>query len=181
MSQNVGSGKAEAEEVKWEVRPLSTVNTATYNLALKTSEQTIPLANDFLQKMVTLDAALIGGGFVIAKGDTMPLIAAGLAMMGLLVSLGFAIHGLRPMLIDVDIREFGALDRFNNFRVKVMDKKEYAIRWASRSLFTAFVIGVLGFVAKGIGASQEPKPTHIIIERTSKAIDPFQHIVDNTR
>lgn len=179
MSQDAGSGKAEAEEVKWEVRPLSAANTATYNLALKTSEQTVPLANDFLQKMVALDAALIGGGFVIADSDTMPLWAGGLAMSSLLVSLGYAVHGLRPMRQDMDIHAFGGLDTFNTFRLRVVSKKEHAIRWASRLLFAGFCIGVLGFVINGV-MPKEPKPTRIIIERSSeKTTDPFQGIVDN--
>lgn len=165
MPEDAGSkAESEAEEVNWEASPLSAANTATYNLALKTSEQTVPTSNDFLQKMVALDAALIGGGFVVAKGDTLPLWAGGLALTSLLASLAFAVHGLRPMRIDMDIHEFGGLDRFNEFRVQVVGKKEYAIRWASRLLLVGFLFGVLGFLAKG-WAADGPKPTEITIER----------------
>ena len=180
MPQDAGSGKAEAEEVKWEVRPLSAANAATYDLALKTNDQTVPLSNDFLQKMVALDAALIGGGFVVAKGDTMPVLAGGLALACLLASLGFAVHGLRPMTIDMDIHELGGLGRFKEFRAGVVAKKNWAIRRTIWPLLAAFAIAIIGFVVRGCDP-QEPKPTRVVIERPSKTIDPFEHVTDNRR
>jgi len=42
--------------------------TATYASAIS-ARANDPILNDFLHKLLTLDAALIGGGFVVAKGD----------------------------------------------------------------------------------------------------------------
>ena len=174
-----GDSGTEAEEVAWTCRVPTADELATHALATTTGEQTVPLANDFLQKMVTLLAALVGGGFIIAKGDTLPLWSGSLALTILLTSLGFAIHGLRPMRIDMDIREFGGLDRFNRFKLEVVGKKEFAIRWTTRFLFLGFLIGILGFICKGL--AEGSKPTEVIIERTGKPINPFEHIVDNAR
>jgi hypothetical protein len=150
MSPEDHGNSAEKEaEVTWEANAPTLAESAAYARAVKTTEQTVPLANDFLQKLVALDAVIVGGGFVVAKGEVLPFWAGLLALTFLLGSLGFAIYGLRPIRRDVDVYGLNGIVNFIAYERDVVAKKELAISWSTRLLFAAFIIGVVGLAAKG--------------------------------
>ena len=73
---------------------------SAYDNAGKSTEQTIPVLNDFLQKLATLDSAMIGGGLLIAKGDILPIQFGIFALLILTASLLCAIIGWKPLIFS---------------------------------------------------------------------------------
>jgi hypothetical protein len=75
---------------------------------------TIPALNDFLQRMLTIDAAFIGGAFVAAaKGDVVPGWAAVITLTFLVLSLAGAVYGLCPRPAVIDPTDFRAIAEFD--------------------------------------------------------------------
>ena len=60
----------------------------------KARETIVPTLNDLLGRLATIDAALIGGGFVAAKGDALPYWCAVAVVLLLMGSLLLALRGL---------------------------------------------------------------------------------------
>lgn len=122
---------------------------AAYESAVKAREQTIPVLNDYLQRLLTLDTALVGGGFLVAKGDVLPY-WCGVAVLALLVSsLACAAYGLLPVMGFVRLHAPGGLHAYQKWEDGVILKKNQAMVFGSAILVAALVVGVGGLVAKG--------------------------------
>ncbi|OWK34283.1 hypothetical protein [Fimbriiglobus ruber] len=121
---------------------------AYHATAIKTVEQTVPTLNDFLGKMVTLNAALLGGGFLVAKGDVLPIWWGILVMISLLISLSVALWGLMPERSNVNLDARGGLEAYREFDNKLIAKKDCAIQGSAAAIIAAFAIGVVGLAVK---------------------------------
>lgn len=146
-------------------RMVSAEKLAGRNSVLKAYEQTLPTLNDFLQKILTLKVALIGGGFAIAKGDILPywwgVATLGILMLGLTSTLYGLIPGkgvyISPNDGDSD-KQLKAYDR------KLTDRKGIAIKGALFFLIIALLVGIGGLVRKGAPVPpEEPKPVRVIV------------------
>lgn len=136
-----------------ECRPLTADEAATYANAVKAREQSIPALNDFLQRLLTLNSALIGGGFVVAKGDVLPF-WCGVAVLAVLVlSLCATVFGLLPVRGHVAAHAVNGLDAYKTWETGVMEVKRRAVVGAVALLAIAFAVGVAGLAVKG------PTPT----------------------
>jgi hypothetical protein len=124
-------------------------------------KQSVPALNDVLGKLITLNSALIGGGFVGAKGEVLPFGWTVAAIGFLIVSLVASLWGIYPRGWDVNLNnpneiraaEYGAIRR-----------KSYCLATAFGALVVAFLLVFAGVIAKGPPAHEEPKPTRVIIE-----------------
>jgi hypothetical protein len=130
-------------------RPLTAQESATLTAAVKTVEQTVPTLNDFLQKLLTLDAALIGGGFVVAKGDVLPYWWGVAVLTVLVVSLAACLIGLLPTRGSVNLYALGGLEAYRRWEIGIIEKKKTAMLVGGCALVLAFAVGVLGMIAKG--------------------------------
>lgn len=107
-------------------------------------KQTTPYLNDFLQKLVTLETALIGGGLL--RNDLMPTpFAIGFLLIAIL-SLGLALLGLFPQGSShsgqVEITDAAAVERFEF--ATIFRKK----RWLAMSC--VFLVGSVALAAAGV-------------------------------
>jgi hypothetical protein len=130
---------------------------AAYNAAIKSAEQSVPTLNDYLQRLLTLDSVLIGGGFVVAKGDVLPHAFGVVVLITLLASLGMTLYGLMPTRGRVDVHGLNGLAAYQRFDRRAAEKKAFAAQWASFLLGLALAFGVIGLVAKG----PTPQPTPV--------------------
>lgn len=164
MSETVH--RTDLEPIVVQGHPPTAEEAALHGDYLKTREQTVPTLNDYLTKLVTLDTALIGGGFLIAKGDVLPYWCGFAVLVALVVSLGCAIYGLSPTMDFPKFYAVGGLDRYRNYLARVILKKNRAMVFASGCLVLAFLIGLGGLAARG--KPEDPKPTKIELQRPVK-------------
>lgn len=142
---------------------------ALYDRAIKSHEQSIPTLNDYLQKLLVLDTALIGGGFVVAKGDVLPYWCGVTVLTLLVASLAFVLYGLLPTMGFVTVHAAGGASAYRKFEVMVMMKKNRAMIGSSGWLILALIVGVGGLMAKGPPQPEEPKPMKVIVEQPAKS------------
>ncbi|HYH68103.1 MAG TPA: hypothetical protein VD866_25630 [Urbifossiella sp.] len=110
------------------------------------------VANDILGKLLTLDAAMIGGGVVIAKGEVFPVWWAAVVMTLLLVSLGAALSGLWPLADKPDPGSCEDVLHFQNRVRESVYRKVDAMRLSAAFLCIALVMAVSGVALRGTGA-----------------------------
>jgi hypothetical protein len=130
-------------------RPTTPEEDDLYDAARRTVEQSVPTLNEFLGRVLTLDAALIGGGFVVAKGDVLPYWWGVAVLTSLFASLLAALYGLSPTRGMVAPYALGGLELYRAFQQRVSEKKRRAARCAAVALAVAFGVGLLGMIAKG--------------------------------
>jgi len=141
-------------------RPITVEETAAYERSIKTTDETVSTLNDFLQKLLTLDAALIGGGFIVAKGDVLPYWWGVAVLTILIVSLVAVLYGLMPRQGFVNPNSLGGIAAYRKWEVDIITKKKWSMWIAASVLAVAFAIGVIGMAVKG-----SPKTSCAISER----------------
>jgi hypothetical protein len=159
---------ATAQPVAVETRLATPDEKAAYADAIKTREQTVPTLNDYLQRLVTLDAALIGGGFFVAKGDVLPYWYAVAVLVALVASLVVALCGLMPTIGFFHVHKIDGLDAYRKWETGIVLKKNQAMFFGSLLLVSAFIVGVVGLVAKGAPKVEDPKPVRVVVEQPAR-------------
>lgn len=138
---------------------------SAYDNAGKSTEQTIPVLNDFLQKLATLDSAMIGGGLLIAKGDILPIQFGIFALLILTASLLCAIIGLYPRKVCGDRNALGGLQWIQDREIRIAAAKGW-LMFASVSLVAvAFLVSIAGVAAKEWIMDKPPAPIQPIGNR----------------
>lgn len=137
---------------------------ANYSNALKAREQTIPTLNDYLQKLLTLDVALIGGGFVVAKGDVLSYWWGVAVLVILIVSLVATLVGLLPTRGRIKPHAVGGVEAYQSWETGIIEMKNRALRLGASLIVLAFAVGVGGLVAKGPPKPEDPKPLTVVLQ-----------------
>lgn len=125
--------------------PLTPHEEAVWRAGQDAVRNTVPALNDLLGRLVTLDAALLGGGLVVARGDVLPLWAAVPVLAALLASLFAALAGLWPRRALLDL---GDLDRLRQFEADAVTRKADALTVAGLALAGAAAAAVAGVVGR---------------------------------
>lgn len=68
-------------------------------------ENSIPILNDSLGRMVTISSAFIGGGFILAKGEVVPFWAAAIAIFSMAICLIAATFALLPKIDRIQLSD----------------------------------------------------------------------------
>jgi hypothetical protein len=133
--------------------------------AEKDAERAIPNMNDFLQKVVALDTAIIGGAFLIAKGDVLPYPWTVFSLSLFVLSMGVAFAGLfpRPGEFDEDTAE--GIRQYKRYDIEIGKIKGWCMIVAVGLVMLGFVVGTVGLLIKG--KPEDPKATRVIIENQS--------------
>jgi hypothetical protein len=127
--------------------PLTARERAIWEAGREAAKNTVPTLNDMLGKLVTLDTALIGGGLVVAKGETLPFWVAVAVLVLLLVSLGAALSGLWPRRAVLNL---GDLEQIEAFDREVIHRKTDALTCAGIAFAAAVTLAVLGLIGRGV-------------------------------
>ena len=118
-----------------------------FELGKKLEEGSLATLNDFLGRLLTLNVALIGGGFAAAKGDVIPMWSAIPVVICLMTSLLICIAGIMPRRRAIDFSDHQ--DVAQQFRE--------AVNWKNRTQLVsvcvfavAMLMAVTGFVCKAV-------------------------------
>lgn len=121
---------------------------------LESLKGTAPAINDALQRIVVLDTALIGGGFVAAKGDVLPFWGAVLTLLVLVVSLVASLWGIYPRGRDVNLLD---PDDIQANEYDAINRKARMLRIAFIAIAGAFLVAIASLVIRG-PVPQTPMP-----------------------
>ena len=122
--------------------------------AKESLKATGPAHNDTLQRIMGLNVALIGGGFLIAKGEIIPPGWSVIVLAILVASLAFALYGIAPKGGVVVLND---PDAVADFERSSLSRKQAAVKRSMASLFAALAIAVVG-LAYSQFLGQKPAP-----------------------
>lgn len=136
--------------------PLSAKEQFFLTWGLESLKGTVPALNDTLQRIILLDTALIGGGFVVVKEGVLPHWWAIITLLLLISSLTAALWGIFPRgrsvnLLDpedIQANEYGAINR-----------KTRMLRVSFIALVIALLIAVLSLVGRDAPGTATPSNT----------------------
>jgi hypothetical protein len=137
--------------------------TAAAERAAKAIDESLPLQNDFLQKLLTMNVALIGGGFLLAKGEILPYWFGVATLATLMASLIATLLGLAPEEGKGDIYSHETVKEYQRFEKRRMAKKTAATKWTLIFICAAFAVALTGLMVKG---ASQPK---VIEERCTRS------------
>lgn len=157
MQANSQSVPHSSAPLKGTTRPLTREDHEIRESGFKANENTIAALDKYLEHLVTITSALIGGVFVFGKDGILPYWFAVGMLTTAVASLGWALHGLRPTKgREFRPQEINAYDRYKNWVGQIAVKKAFAVQVASWGLVVAFAIGVSGMILKGAMAETTP-------------------------
>ena len=116
-----------------------------HELGEATRKGNVPLLNDFLGRIVTLDTALIGGGFAAAKLDALPIWSCLTLVVLLLASLLIGMDGLRPRGHKIDTSLYLEIERIERI---TLARKNSELKISASLFVAAILVAVLGFFVK---------------------------------
>ena len=111
----------------------------------QTLKQSAPALQDSLQKLITLDAALIGGVLIALKEDVLPPIFRLSVIVCFLVSLGAAMCGVQPLWRNVTM---GCAEEIKAYQFDTIRRKSFWIRAAYACLIIGFALAIYGILVK---------------------------------
>ena len=120
--------------------------------------------NEFLQKIVALDSIIVGGGFILAKGDVLPYPWTIITLSVFVLSLAAAFAGLFPVAITYDEDTAQGVRDYKTAAVWVGKFKGWCMWGAVGLMLTGFVVGMGGLIAKG---DPKAEPTIPLISKTA--------------
>ena len=126
-------------------KPLSAKDEATWLLVRKWADENVASLTDMLSKMVTLNTAMIGGGVVVIRGDTLPVWSGVFCLIFLLASLLAAMSGLWPKSKAVDM---GDMDSVRTYAKDLESNKANTLLASGLALSAAALVAVVGAVVK---------------------------------
>lgn len=154
----------------------------THAAAVAAVRDAVPTLNGFLDKMLTLNTALVGGGLAFWKGDVLPFWWGVGVLTAALLSLCAALYGLMPTKGFVDPYAVGGTAAYRVFEARVLRKKERTAYAAAALLAAALLIGVAGLARQGppksktgsVGGDAPAKPEPPRPNATPGVADPTQ-------
>jgi len=130
--------------------PLTTDEQSTLDAAREAVRNSVPVANEVLGKLLAVDAALVGGGVIIAKGDVFPTWWAAVVMAPLLVSFACALMGLMPRRGRLDLTDLAQLMDTQSDTSRAVRRKSNALFAAVVALFSALILAFVGVVLRSL-------------------------------
>lgn len=116
-------------------------------LSLSNRKGSIPYLNDFLGKLLTLVTALIGGGFVVARGDVLPTWSMLIVVVLLFMALIAVLSGLMPRAWRHHPHDLAAVA---DAEMKTLTRKYKSIKVAVGFFIAAIAWAIIGLFAKQI-------------------------------
>lgn len=114
-------------------------------MAQETYKRNIPFLNDVLQKLITINASLFGGGIYFLQGDVIPAWSRSLALIFFLIATGVALYGMLPY--SGTVNPF-VPDEIKKYKVEATNWKRGAVWFAGTAMILAFVSALVGFVVR---------------------------------
>lgn len=111
-------------------------------------KRNLAVQNEFLKRLFTTDTAMLGGGFVLAKGDVLSHSWTVATMVLLFASLGLTLYGLAPNEFRMGSTLIESRLNYMNARVAAGVKKAWCVKWSTICFVTAMLVGVLGVAFK---------------------------------
>lgn len=106
---------------------------------------TIPRLDEALQRVITLDTALLGGSLYVVSADVMPSSLRAAAMLAFLVSLAAAFRGSLPLAGQMRLNDPNSV---REFKEKVAVHRH---RWLQRAcwlMWGGLALAILGFLCR---------------------------------
>ena len=88
-----------------------------------------------------MDVALIGGGFIVAKGDVLPYWWGVVVLSILVASLIAVLCGLMPTKGQARPHALGGLEAYQTWETSIIEMKKRAMLWGAGLLALAFAVG----------------------------------------
>ena len=105
--------------------------------ARETKKKNIAVATDALQRLVTLNCALLGGSLALYSSGILPKWIQPVVILLFFLSLLCSVYGMIPQLRDVDSNDPAAIrDR----KDKTLNEKVWVLRAASFFLIVGFLV-----------------------------------------
>ena len=130
-------------EGEWQ--PLSREDRLAISYGEETTRRTVPYCNEILKHMATLNVTLLGGSVVFLKEDVVSHGCRLMAVTAFLSALALALWGSMPTGGLVNIR---FINRIWEHRERVLTIKLRCLRWACLSMFSGFLIILVGLAAR---------------------------------
>jgi hypothetical protein len=130
--------------------PLTADEQSALDAAREAVRNSVPVANDIMGKVLAVDAALIGGGVIIAKGDVFPTWWAAVVMAPLLISFACALWGLMPRRGRLNLTDLAQLMDTHSDTSRAVRRKSDALFAAVLALFSALILAFVGVVLRSL-------------------------------
>ena len=104
----------------------------------------VGVLNEMLGRFITLNTALIGGGFALAKGDVIGRTYAIAAVLLFTSSLAFSLVGVWPRAWKFDLV---AIEEIKSVEYGTREWKSQMMIGAGILFFAGFIVGIIGLIA----------------------------------
>lgn len=127
----------------WVARKLTSEEKVILKVAEDSIKETIPTLQEMLGRFITLDTALIGGGFALVKSEVIAREIAVTSVLFFLASLAFALWGVWPVKWTF---RFAVLHEVKKFDADIKSRKTIAVSGSGVLLILGLIIAVIGLI-----------------------------------